>query len=325
MRYIEAPGTDPRLNLALEEYLFTALDRRESCFMLWQNERTIVVGKYQNTAQEVDPAYVQAHNIQVVRRLSGGGAVYHDRGNLNFTFIVDQKGQEAFNFRVFVQPVVRALRTFGVEAAFTGRNDLTIQGMKFSGNAQYVRGGRVLHHGCVMLQSNLEDVSAALRVRPDKFRSKGVQSVRSRVTTINDHAPRPIGMEEFKAELLRQVAAAEPLEPLRLTGADWEAVDRLRAERYAAWAWNYGASPPYDTERTRRFPWGLITAQLRVERGVIRQVRFSGDFFGGEVEELEAALTGVALDQDLEARLEALDVGRYITGATPAELCALLR
>ena len=189
MIYLEPPGTDPYFNLALEEYVFEQMDRSRAYFMLWQNSNTIVVGKYQNTAEEINQAFVDAHGIRVVRRLSGGGAVYHDTGNLNFTFIVDQDTAPGLNFKIFVRPVVEALARFGVHAEFTGRNDLTIGGMKFSGNSQYAKHGRLLHHGCIMLDSNLTDVADALRVKQAKFDSKAVKSVRSRVTTINTHAP----------------------------------------------------------------------------------------------------------------------------------------
>ena len=154
MIYLEPPGTDPYFNLALEEYVFEQMDRSRAYFMLWQNSNTIVVGKYQNTAEEINQAFVDAHGIRVVRRLSGGGAVYHDTGNLNFTFIVDQDTAPGLNFKIFVRPVVEALARFGVHAEFTGRNDLTIGGMKFSGNSQYTKHGRLLHHGCIMLDSN---------------------------------------------------------------------------------------------------------------------------------------------------------------------------
>ena len=146
MIYLEPPGTDPYFNLALEEYVFEQMDRSRAYFMLWQNSNTIVVGKYQNTAEEINQAFVDAHGIRVVRRLSGGGAVYHDTGNLNFTFIVDQDTAPGLNFKIFVRPVVEALARFGVHAEFTGRNDLTIGGMKFSGNSQYAKHGRLLHH-----------------------------------------------------------------------------------------------------------------------------------------------------------------------------------
>ena len=325
MIYLESHSTDPYFNLALEEYLFEELGRSRPCFMLWQNDNTIVVGKYQNTAEEIDQAYVDAHGIRVARRLSGGGAVYHDRGNLNFTFIVDRADAPGLNFKIFVEPVIRALARFGVHAEFTGRNDLTIDGMKFSGNAQYARRGRLLHHGCIMLDSNLTSVADALRVKEAKFASKAVKSVRSRVTTINAHAPTPISMEDFKEALKECAMASGELEPCTLTEEDLAAIRKLRDEKYATWAWNYGCSPAYDMRREMKFPAGLVTAHLSAERGKIKAVRFYGDFFGGELGELEGAMVGLPLDGHLTEALEALRVGDYMSGITAEELSRLLR
>ena len=325
MRYLESPSRDPYFNLALEEYVFERMDKSKSYFLLWQNDNTIVVGKYQNTAEEIDQAYVDAHGIRVARRLSGGGAVYHDKGNLNFTFVVDQGSNPAFNFKIFVQPVVEALARFGVHAEFTGRNDLTIDGMKFSGNAQYARHGRLLHHGCIMLDSNLTSVADALRVKAAKFDSKAVKSVRSRVTTINAHAPAPISMEDFKRALKECAMASGELEPCTLTEEDLAAIRKLRDEKYATWAWNYGFSPAYDMRREMKFPAGLVTAHLSAEGGKIKAIRFYGDFFGGELGELEGAMVGLPLDGHLTEALEALRVGDYMSGITAEELSRLLR
>ena len=325
MIYLESPSRDPYFNLALEEYVFEWMDKSKSYFLLWQNDNTIVVGKYQNTAEEIDQAYVDAHHIRVARRLSGGGAVYHDKGNLNFTFIVDRADAPGLNFKVFVRPVVEALARFGVHAAFTGRNDLTIDGMKFSGNAQYARRGRLLHHGCIMLDSNLTSVADALRVKEAKFDSKAVKSVRSRVTTINAHAPAPISMEDFKGALKECAMASGELEPCTLTEEDLAAIRKLRDEKYATWAWNYGFSPAYDMRREMKFPAGLVTAHLSAEGGKIKAVRFYGDFFGGELGELEGAMAGLPLDGHLTEALEALRVGDYMSGITAEELSRLLR
>ena len=325
MFYLESPSRDPYFNLALEEYVFERMDKSKSYFLLWQNDNTIVVGKYQNTAEEIDQAYVDAHHIRVARRLSGGGAVYHDKGNLNFTFIVDRADAPGLNFKIFVEPVIRALARFGVHAAFTGRNDLTIDGMKFSGNAQYARRGRLLHHGCIMLDSNLTSVADALRVKEAKFDSKAVKSVRSRVTTINAHAPAPISMEDFKRALKECAMASGELEPCTLTEEDLAAIRKLRDEKYATWAWNYGFSPAYDMRREMKFPAGLVTAHLSAEGGKIKAVRFYGDFFGGELGELEGAMAGLPLDGHLTEALEALRVGDYMSGITAEELSRLLR
>ena len=294
--------------------------------MLWQNDNTIVVGKFQNTAEEVNREFADAQGIRVVRRLSGGGAVYHDKGNLNFTFITDQEGLVDFNFRVFTQPVLKALEELGVHASFTGRNDLVLDGRKFSGNSQYVKRGRILHHGCIMLDSNLDKVKDALRVREAKFTSKSIKSVRSRVTTINEHAPRPISMEEFKDALKRQVFEENDITEYQLTEADEAAVRQLMHDKYETWEWNYGFYKAYSIRREQKFDSGLVTLDMDVEHGVIKEIRFSGDFFGsGDLMELENALRGVPLDEHLPQKLAELQVDRYIHGISPEELALLMQ
>ncbi|MDR2908749.1 MAG: lipoate--protein ligase [Oscillospiraceae bacterium] len=325
MVYMESAGTDPYFNLALEEYVFERMDRKKEYFILWQNDNTIVVGKNQNTAEEINREFVEENGIRVVRRLSGGGAVYHDRGNLNFTFIVNRGSDEGMNFEIFTVPVLRVLEGFGVRAEFSGRNDITIGGKKFCGNAQYSRGGRTMHHGCIMLDSNLTNVSDALRVREAKFDSKSVKSVRSRVTTINENASRPIAMEDFKAALRGYLIDNEGLEPYEPTDADIEEISKLRDEKYATFEWNYGASPPYDIRREMKFPAGLVTVFMKAERARIKEIRFYGDFFGGgDLRDLERAMEGLALDKSLEKALEGLDVSSYMNGISAAELTRLL-
>lgn len=326
MRYIESDSKDPYFNLALEEFVFERLPREESYFMLWQNANSIIIGKYQNALEEINQQYVDERGIRVARRLSGGGAVYHDTGNLNFTFIVDQKNSSDFDFSVFVEPVVEALRRLGVEAEFGGRNDIMIGGRKISGNSQYVKKGRIMHHGCIMLDSNLENVVDALRVKPAKFQSKNIQSVRSRVTTINENAPRHITMEEFKAALRAQVLGDAGAVPYELTEEDLAKVQALRDGKYATWEWNYGRAKKFSMEREEKFPAGLVTVHMEAEDGRIREIAISGDFFGnGDIRELEEGLAGVALDEHLEERLAELDLGEYMSGITPAELAGLIR
>ncbi|MBE6018596.1 MAG: lipoate--protein ligase [Lachnospiraceae bacterium] len=326
MIYIESPSTDPYYNLALEEFVFEKLDRSRSYFMLWQNANTVVIGKYQNTAEEIDQEAIDANHTKVVRRLSGGGAVYHDSGNLNFTIITDQSGHEDFNFRVFAEPVVRALAKIGVTAECTGRNDITINGMKFSGNSQYIKNGRILHHGCIMLDSNIKLVSEILKPSKAKFESKAAKSVISRVTTINEHAPHPVSMDEFKELLKNEISLMEPLEPITITAEQQEYIKSLKDSKYATWEWNYGKSPAYNVRKEKKFPSCLLSVFMQVEKGRIESIKFYGDFFGNaDIEELEKALYHVSLDNDLERTLEKAEPGRFINGITPKDLYSFLR
>lgn len=326
MKFIESPWNEPYYNLALEEYVFEKLDRSCDWLILWQNYNTIVIGKYQNTIEEINPDYVREHGISVARRLSGGGAVYHDKGNLNYTIIVDKNDDFDFNFRYFALPVTETLKRFGLQAEFSGRNDVTIGGKKFSGNSQYVKKHRILHHGCIMLDSNLSSVAGALRVKPAKLESKSTKSVRSRVTSINANLENPISMEEFKAELKNQVAAGNPLETYKLTEHDIAEIQKLRDEKYATWEWNYGFSPEYKIRKETYSAGGIVTAHMEVEKGRIKKIKLFGDFFGnGDISVLERALQGIPLDESLENSLEKIHFEEYIRGISVDELATLLR
>lgn len=326
MKFIESPWTDPYYNLALEEYVFEKLDRSSDWLLLWQNYNTIVIGKYQNTVEEINAEYVRENGISVARRLSGGGAVYHDKGNLNYTIIVDQNEDFDFNFRYFVVPVTEALKSFGIDAEFSGRNDVTIDGKKFSGNSQYVKQNRIMHHGCIMVDSNLSNVASALKVKPVKMESKSTKSVRSRVTTINANAQRPITMDEFKLALKDKVAAGNPMETYELTEEDLAAIKKLRDEKYATWEWIYGFSPEYTVRKEEKFDGGIVTAHMNVENGRIKEIRLFGDFFGnGEMGELEETLQGLPLDDNLEAALEQIHIDEFMKGISAGELAKLLR
>ena len=264
-------------------------------------------------------------NISVVRRLSGGGAVYHDRGNLNYTLIVDQEENFDFNFRYFVVPVMETLKKFGVDAEFSGRNDVTIDGRKFSGNSQYIKQKRILHHGCIMLDSNLNHVEKALRVKNIKVESKSTKSVRSRVTTINEHAVPPISMDLFREELKQKVGKNTVLERYDLMEADFAEIETLRCNKYMTWEWNYGHSPAYSACKARKYPGGVVEAHIDVDKGEIRNLRFFGDFFGnGEIAELEQTLCGQKLNEELLDILKTLDINYYMNGIGPDDLYHLM-
>ena len=319
LSYLDLYTTDPAWNLAAEQYVFDCLPRDQTYFMLWQNNNAVIIGKHQNAAAEIDQQFVRENGVRVVRRLSGGGAVYHDMGNLNFTFIADAGDMETINFRLFCQPVVAALAALGVQAEVNGR--------KFSGNSQYLKEGRVMHHGTIMFDSDLDRVAQAPHVDQEKIAAKGVASVRSRVTTVRQHMPHPVALEEFRRVLLDNILAQQLGEEYVLTEEDKSQISRLREQRYATWEWNYGQSQECEMTRQKRFPaCGGVEAHLSTDRGVIRYIAFTGDFFSVvEPKVLAEKLVGVRLEeQSLRDALAQEDAGRYFSGPKNEELIELL-
>lgn len=313
-------NTDPYLNLALEESLLTNSAR--DCFMLWRNRPAIIVGRNQNTAEEINAAFVRDRGVAVVRRLSGGGAVYHDLGNLNFTF-VSHDSRHSFDFARFAAPILAVLAKLGVAAEFSGRNDLHIDGRKFSGNAQYVQGGRILHHGTLLFDSDLSVLGQALAVKPDKYESKGIKSVASRITNIAPHLPRPATIDQFAAAVFAHIAETFPGAAVAdFSPAERAAASELVAAKYSRWEWNYGKSSPYNFSNKQRFAGGLVECRLFVEAGVIRDARIYGDFFGNrDVGELERTLVGLRHDHAaIAGALAAADLAQYFTGISRDDL-----
>ena len=326
MKYIDWKETDPQINLAFEEYVFNQMDQDQSYFLLWQNDNAVIVGKHQNTIEEINQEYIRENDIKVVRRLSGGGAVYHDLGNLNFTFIVNDRGREQFDFQTFTRPLVEALKTLGVNAEFNSRNDIAIDGKKFSGNSQYAKRGRILHHGTILFNSNLATIQSALKVKKDKIESKGIKSVKSRVTNITDYLDETYTMEDFKAAQLKAMFANDNLEKITLSNEEIQAIERLKTEKYATWDWNYGKSPQYNLRKERKCDFGLITVLLQVEKGEIKDLHFYGDYFGnGDIQELEALFIGVKPSEAaLSEVLINTDLADYINGLDAKTLIDLI-
>ncbi|MCI3921269.1 lipoate--protein ligase [Paenibacillus sp. TRM 82003] len=309
---------DPALNLALEEYALRRLPLDESILLFYVNEPSIIIGKNQNTIEEINQAYVEANGIHVVRRLSGGGAVYHDLGNLNFSFIAKDDGQSFRDFAKFTKPVTDALKKLGVDAELTGRNDIQVGERKISGNAQFATKGRMFSHGTLLFDSAMERVASALKPKAIKFESKSTKSVRSRVANISEFLPEPMTIEAFKEALLREIFGMEPdaVPRVAMTDEDWTAVRRLADERYRSWDWNYGRSPKYNVQHAHKFPSGIVDLRLLVEDGRIRSCKIFGDFFGvGEIEDVEQTLTGIRYEaKDVREALAAVDVPKYLGG-----------
>lgn len=323
MIYVESNSVDPAWNLAMEEYLADQIPAGESCLFLWQNDRTIAVGKNQNTSLEINLDYVRQKGIRVCRRLSGGGTVYHDLGNLNYTFIADAPESGGISFAAFCEPVVQTIRSFGADAQLSGRNDILVEGKKISGNAQYYRNGRVIHHGTILFDSDLTVLTHALMVDKSKFQGKGIESVSSRVTNLKDHLPSNVDLPTFRQRLMEQVQAEQVLS---LTEEDREAISGLK-QRYDSWEWNYGYSPAYSGSEQRRIE-GCGTVQVRyeMERGVLKQIRIQGDFFGereiGELEQLLQDCPGSRTS--ILNRLEDITLSKYIFGMEKEELAAMI-
>lgn len=328
MLFIDNQGiTDPRVNLAIEEYAVKHLDINESYLLFYINEPSIIIGKNQNTIEEINVDYVEEKGIHVVRRLSGGGAVYHDLGNLNFSFITKDDGDSFHNFKKFTQPVVDALNKLGVRAEMSGRNDILANGYKISGNAQFSTKGRMFSHGTLLFQSDMDEVVSALKVRKDKIESKGIKSIRSRVANISDLLEEPMTIEQFREFLLRNIFKEESEIPeYKLTEKEWRVIEQISQEHYKNWEWNYGKSPAFNIQRSHRFPVGLIDVRLDVKKGVIDHCKIYGDFFGvGDVQEIEQGLIGVRYEKNaIKEALKSFDIPHYFGNVTEDEIADLL-
>ena len=300
MIFIASPSTDPAFNLALEQYVFDHMDRGQEYFMLWQNDNAVIIGKNQNTLAEIRHQTVREKNISVVRRLSGGGAVYHDLGNLNFTFILDAKDAANLDLHLFCQPIVALLQKLGVPAEANGRNDIAIDGKKFSGNSQYLKQGRIMHHGTLLFQSDLSIVADVLNVSADKFHSKATKSVRSRVTNIAPYLKEPLSLEEFRSLVAQHILQTDELQSYVFSEEELAAIEKIKAERYDTHAWNYGYSPACQIVKKRYFEQcGMLEIHMDYEKGSIRKLQFFGDFFGiRDTSLLADALIGLPLERE---------------------------
>lgn len=314
MLYVDNEGHyDPQINLAIEEYILRNLDPEETYLLFYINDPAIIIGKNQNTIEEINTDYIEKNNIYVVRRLSGGGAVYHDRGCLCFSFITKDDGNSFHNFKKFTDPVVKVLREMGVEAELSGRNDILVDGKKVSGNAQFSTRGRMFSHGTLLLDTEIEAVVKALKVKMDKIESKGIKSIRNRVTNISEYLDEKIDVLTFKQRILEGLFEGGPVQQYKLTEEDWEKINALSKERYQNWDWNYGKSPAFNVQHSKRYPIGSIDIRLDVDRGIVQQCKIFGDFFGvGEVSDIEELLKGVKYTKaDIREVLEGIDLKYY--------------
>ena len=310
VQYLETHSQNPYYNLAFEEYVLCHRTQGDY-LLLWQNDNTIVVGQNQNTEAEINRAFVEQHHINVVRRSTGGGAVYHDLGNLNYSFITDV-GDDGISIRRFTEPVVAALRGLGLNAEASGRNDILVEGRKVSGTAQRRHGGRILHHGTLLFDANPGMVAGALNVDPEKFRSKSTKSVRSRIGNIRDFLPNDMELPAFWA-YLKDALSGGGVTPGALSAGELAEVDRLKREKYDTWEWNFGRSPKYNLRNKRRWDGGTLEPCVEVDQGIIRQIVFYGDFLAvSPMDEVTGALMGTPFRrEDVGAVLDRFPLRDY--------------
>lgn len=288
---------DPYCNLALEEYVLRHWT--EDILLLWRNSSSVIIGKNQNTAAEINAAFIEEHNIPVVRRISGGGAVYHDLNNINFSFIINSSNNECLSMHQFMLPLVHALRSMGVPAELDGRNDLAVNGAKISGNAQAIYRNRVLHHGTLLFAVNLDRLAETLQSRPEKFRSRAARSTRARVGNISEWLP-GWTVTDFVTRLHGALATTHKTQSLVLTDEEEKEVQRLCREKYQSWGWNFGETPVFDVCSTGAFPGGLLEIHLNVRQGRIAQCLFRGDFLSRrDTAPLANALCGLPYDRKM--------------------------
>lgn len=335
MYYVSMKSNDIRRNLATETYLMNEKNFDEPLLLFYIEGPCIIVGRNQNTLEEINKQYVDDNNIVVTRRLSGGGAVYQDLGNLCFSFVVDSDSKEFGDFKSFVQPIVDALHDMGATSAeVSGRNDILIDGKKFSGNAMYTKNGKTFSHGTLMLDVDLSVVGKALTVPEDKIKSKGIKSVRSRVTNLKPYLNgeyQNITTPEFRDILLKELFHVNDLTEIadkeyQLTDEDNAAIDRIFDDLYNNWDWVYGNSPEFSVKKRQHFTNGTIDARLKIDDGKIQNVVFYGDYFGPkDATELAEQLKGVRFDRSsVQTALADVDLNQYFAGISEEDFLTML-
>ena len=319
MKFIRLNSNDPYYNLAVEEYLFNTAD--DDIFMLWQNEPCVVIGKNQNAYAEVELEYAKEQGIKVVRRITGGGAVYHDLGNVNYTFITSQEKAKALDYEYFTKPIIEALASFGVSCKLSGRNDLECDGRKISGNAQHTANGRILHHGTLLFDADVETMSKVLRTNKEKLEYNAVKSHKSRVVNIKSLVGDDLTVGGFIDSIENFVCKA--FDAKICVAPACEAINALR-ERNSSDEWIFSSKrflTKYKATRHKKYPFGIVNVELMLNKDIIDDIVISGDFFGvSDILELEKKIIGQSID-----KISVTGVSSYIDKMTDMEFIDLVK
>jgi len=327
MIIIDSPSHNAYFNIASEEYLLNKYPEKD-IFLLYINAPSIIVGKFQNTLAEINLEYVKEKDVKVVRRMSGGGTVYHDLGNLNFSFHTKWEGGDFLDFSTFTEPVVTLLNKLDVPAELVGRNDLLVEGKKFSGNAKLIRKGKMIQHGTILIHSDMSVLVDALKINPLKYVDKGIRSNRSRVTNLIEYLPEDTTTESFKKLLINEMLKENKDAEIRAFDKnDIREIERLTKEKYETWEWNFGHSPDYNFKQAIKIPAGFIEVHLDVNKGYIEKAKIFGDFFASEpIEEFEAKLIGEKHDiESIKETLEKVDLKPYFGKVNLEEILSLFK
>lgn len=322
---IRSNRTDAPFFHAAEEYLMENFG--ESVFMLWRAKKCILLGKNQNAWKQVNLDYVKEREILLVRRASGGGTVFCDLGNINFSFIENHGTEKVNNYRLFTKPILEVLNQMGIPAQFSGRNDLTIDGKKFSGNAQYRKKDRLLHHGTLLFSADLKDLAGALKTDPLKYKDRGIESAAKRVTNIAAHLDEPMDVLAFREKIYSHMQSKDSDAIVRdFTEAEIVEIEKIADAKYRNWDWTIGKSPQYDFHREHRFAGGIVEIDLSVKKGIVTDLVIHGDFLSRlDLADIQTALIGKRHDPTvlLEA-LKAFPLEEYFYGITADDLISLL-
>lgn len=326
MKYINTDFDIPYYNFALENYLITDPKFTDDYFFFYIHKPSVIIGKHQNAYEEVNTEFIKNNNIYVARRLSGGGCVYHDEGNLNFSFITNKEKNQTIDFKRYTKYIISALKDYGIDALLQGRNDLCVNERKFGGNAQYIQGNKVLHHGTIMVDVNIENMLNALNVSNMKIESKAIKSVRSRVINLSECAGYKIDINTLKENILKEIFKEKDVDTYALNEYDIAKITHNAETEFAPKEYNWGTNYPFGIIKKKKYPCGIIQANINVKNNLITDFTLSGDFFTNkDLAKIKDSLLNTPFEQEsVTNELKKIDFDGYINNCTIEEMIDLL-